>query len=102
MRSDQIKNGILRAPHRSLLRALGLTDQEIERPLVGIASSYNETIPGHIHLRQIEEAVKAGILMNGGFPMLFSTIGICDGLAMDHKGMYYSLPSREIIADSIE
>jgi dihydroxy-acid dehydratase len=102
MRSDQMKKGPLRAPHRSLLKALGFTDREIQQPLIGIASSANEIIPGHMHLKQVEEAVKTGILMGGGTPMVFSTIGICDGLAMDHPGMNYSLPSRELIADSIE
>jgi dihydroxy-acid dehydratase len=102
MRSDTLKKGDTRAPHRSLLKALGLTDGEIERPLIGLVSSYNETIPGHIHLRQMEDAVKTGVIMGGGTPMTFSTISICDGLAMDHEGMNYSLPSREIITDSIE
>jgi len=102
MRSDSFKKGIIRAPHRSLLKALGLTDEEIHRPIIGIASSANEIIPGHMHLKQITDAVKAGVWMAGGTPMEFSTIGICDGIAMDHKGMNFSLPSREIIADSVE
>jgi dihydroxy-acid dehydratase len=102
MRSDAFKKGVVRAPHRSLLKALGLTDEEIQRPIIGIASSANEIIPGHIHLRQLAEAVKSGIWMAGGTPMEFSTIGICDGLAMDHHGMNFSLPSRELIADSVE
>ncbi|AEC52254.1 dihydroxy-acid dehydratase [Pyrococcus sp. NA2] len=102
MRSDIVKRGIERAPHRSLFKAMGLTDEEIDRPLIGIANSFNELIPGHIHLRRIAEAVKAGIRMAGGTPLEFSTIGICDGIAMGHKGMRYSLPSRELIADSIE
>jgi len=102
MRSDRIKKGDIRAPHRALLKALGLTDPELVRPMIGVASSWNEIIPGHMHLKQVEEAVKAGILMAGGTPMTFSTIGICDGIAMDHEGMYYSLPTRELIADSIE
>ncbi|MCP4217572.1 MAG: dihydroxy-acid dehydratase [bacterium] len=102
MRSDIFKKGAERAPHRSLLKALGLTDEEIRRPVIGIASSANEIIPGHMHLEQINEAVKTGILMAGGTPMKFSTVGICDGIAMDHKGMNFSLPSRELIADSVE
>lgn len=102
MRSDRIKKGDIRAPHRALLKALGLTDPELKRPMIGVASSWNEIIPGHMHLKQVEEAVKAGILTAGGIPMTFSTIGICDGIAMDHEGMYYSLPTRELIADSIE
>jgi len=102
MRSDTFKKGVVRAPHRSLLKALGLTDEEIGRPIIGIASSANEIIPGHMHLKQISDAAKAGIWMAGGTPMEFSTIGICDGIAMDHKGMNFSLPSRELIADSIE
>ena len=93
---------MVRAPHRSLLKALGLTDKEIERPIIGIASSANEIIPGHMHLKQVAEAVRAGILMAGGTPMEFSTIGICDGIAMDHHGMNFSLPSRELVADSVE
>jgi len=102
MRSDIIKKGYKRAPHRSLLKALGLTDREIHKPLIGIASSSNEIIPGHIHLKAISEAVKKGVIAGGGTPLEFTTIGICDGIAMDHKGMSFSLPSRELIADSIE
>jgi len=102
MRSDKIKKGADRAPHRSLLKALGLTDDEIAKPLIGICSSANEIIPGHMHLEKIEEAVKAGVYSAGGTPLKFSTIGICDGLAMGHNGMKYSLPSRDLIADSIE
>ena len=102
MRSDQTKKSIEKAPHRSLLKACGLTDEEISRPFVGIVNSANEIIPGHIHLHQIADAVKAGVRMAGGTPMEFSVIGICDGIAMNHAGMKYSLPSREIIADSIE
>jgi len=93
---------VARAPHRSLLKALGLTDREILQPLIGIANSANELIPGHMHLDTIVTAVKAGIRMAGGTPMEFSTIGVCDGIAMNHKGMHYSLASRELIADSIE
>jgi len=102
MRSDNIKKGIERAPHRSLLKALGLTDTEIDRPIIAVANSANEIIPGHIHLDKIAEAVKAGIRMAGGTPIEFSTIGVCDGIAMGHKGMKYSLVSRETIADSVE
>ncbi len=102
MRSDQMKKGIERAPHRSLFKALGLTDKEINQPIIGIANSANEVIPGHLHLHQISNAVKAGIRMAGGTPLEFFTIGICDGIIMGHEGMKYSLPSRELIADSIE
>jgi len=102
MRSDVMKKGIARAPHRSLLYALGLTKDEIERPLIGVANSANEIIPGHMHLNSIAAAVKAGIRSAGGTPLEFGTIGICDGLAMDHTGMKYSLGSRELIADSVE
>ncbi len=102
MRSDQMKKGIERAPHRSLFKALGLTDKEINQPIIGIANSANEVIPGHLHLHQISNAVKAGVRMAGGTPLEFFTIGICDGIIMGHEGMKYSLPSRELIADSIE
>jgi len=102
MRSDLIKKGIERAPHRSLMKAMGYTDEEISRPLIGIAHAHNEIIPGHIHLDRILEAVKAGVRMAGGTPIAFGTIGVCDGIAMNHTGMKYSLASREIIADSVE
>ncbi len=102
MRSDAMKKGLERAPHRSLFKALGLTDEEIERPMIGIANSANEVIPGHLHLHQISEAVKAGIRMAGGTPLEFFTVGVCDGIVMGHEGMKYSLSSRELIADSIE
>lgn len=102
MRSDVITKGANRAPHRSLLKALGLTDEEMKRPLIGIAGSFNEIIPGHMHLRTIIDAVKAGIRSAGGIPMEFGTIGVCDGIAMGHQGMKSSLPTREIIADSVE
>jgi len=102
MRSDAMKKGLERAPHRSLFKALGLTDEEIERPMIGIANSANEVIPGHLHLHQISDAVKAGIRMAGGTPLEFFTIGVCDGIVMGHEGMKYSLSSRELIADSIE
>jgi dihydroxy-acid dehydratase len=102
MRSDMMKKGLERAPHRSLFKALGLTDEEIGRPMVGIANSANEVIPGHLHLHQLSEAVKAGVRMAGGTPLEFFTIGVCDGIIMGHEGMKYSLSSRELIADSIE
>ncbi|MFH0926185.1 MAG: dihydroxy-acid dehydratase [bacterium] len=102
MRSDQMKKGIEKSPHRSLFKAMGYTNEEINRPMIGIVNSANEIIPGHIHLNKIVEAVKAGVYMAGGTPMEFSTIGVCDGIAMNHKGMKYSLASRELIADSVE
>lgn len=102
MRSDIIKKGIERAPHRSLFKAMGYTDEEIARPLIGVANSVNEIVPGHIHLDKIAEAVKAGIRAAGGTPVEFGSIGICDGIAMGHEGMKYSLASRELIADSCE
>ncbi|MEW6447950.1 MAG: dihydroxy-acid dehydratase [Bacillota bacterium] len=102
MRSDTVKKGLEKAPHRSLFRALGFTDTEFDRPLIGVVNSFNEIIPGHIHLREITEAVKAGIRMAGGVPVEFPTIGVCDGIAMNHRGMKYSLASRELIADSVE
>nr|MBC8252923.1 dihydroxy-acid dehydratase [Ardenticatenia bacterium] len=95
MRSDAVKTGIERAPHRSLLRALGYTGWEIDQPFVGVVNSYSEVIPGHIHLRQIADAVKAGIRSGGGTPFEVGTIGVCDGIAMNHVGMRYSLVSRE-------
>ena len=102
MRSDRIKCGVERAAHRSLLYATGLTSEEIERPLIGIANAYNEIVPGHVHLDRIAGAVKAGVRSAGGTPLEFNTIGICDGIAMGHEGMRYALPSREVIADSVE
>jgi dihydroxy-acid dehydratase len=102
VRSDVIKTGLERAAARSLLKAMGYTDDEIRRPLIGIANSWNEVVPGHIHLDKIAEAVKAGVRMAGGTPMEFCTIGVCDGLAMGHEGMRYSLVTRELIADSVE
>jgi len=102
MRSRVVVEGIERTPHRCLFKALGLTDEELQKPLIGVANSWNEVIPGHKHLREIAEAVKAGIRLAGGTPLEFNTIGICDGIAMGHEGMKYSLPSRELIADSIE
>ncbi len=102
MRSDAIKKGLARAPHRSLLKADGLTDEELERPLIAVISSTNDVIPGHNHLDKIADAVKAGVRMAGGTPLEATTIGVCDGIAMNHDGMHYSLTSREVIADSVE
>lgn len=102
MKSDIVKIGLEKAPHRSLFKALGLVDEEINRPLIGIVNSKNDIVPGHINLDKISEAVKAGVRLAGGTPFEFHTIGICDGIAMNHTGMKYSLGSRELIADSIE
>jgi len=102
MRSDVVKKGIEKAPHRSLFKAMGYTDEEIRRPLIGVVNSKNEIVPGHIHLDKIAEAVKAGIRMAGGTPVEFGAIGVCDGIAMGHMGMKYSLATRELIADSCE
>jgi len=102
MKSDNAKTGYERSPHRSLFRAMGYTDEEINRPLIGVANSKNDIIPGHIHLDKITEAVKAGIRMAGGTPVEFGVIGVCDGIAMGHLGMKYSLATRELIADSCE
>lgn len=102
LKSDRMKGGLTKAPHRSLLKADGLTDEEIARPLVAVVNSANEVIPGHLMLGQVADAVKAGIRMAGGTPLEFSTIGVCDGIAMNHEGMRYSLASREVIADSVE
>ncbi len=102
MYSDIVKKGVEKTPHRSLFKAAGFTDEEIKRPLIGVVSAKNEVIPGHIHLDKIAEAVKAGVRMAGGTPIEFPSIGVCDGIAMGHVGMKYSLASRELIADSIE
>ena len=102
MRSDRVKKGPSRAPHRSLFKATGLTDEEIDRPLIGIVTSQNDVIAGHINLDKIVEGVKKGILIAGGTPLVFPTIGVCDGIAMGHDGMRYSLATRELIADTIE
>ncbi|WP_342305498.1 dihydroxy-acid dehydratase [Methanolobus sp. ZRKC5] len=102
MRSDKTKKGLERAPHRSLLKATGVTDSEMQKPFIAVVNSRNELIPGHINLDKVAEAVKAGIRSAGGVPFEFHTIGICDGIAMGHEGMKYSLPSREAIEDSIE
>lgn len=102
MKSDQMKKGFDKAPQRSLLHALGLTQEEIDRPLVGIVSSYNEIVPGHMNLDKITEAVKMGVAMAGGTPIVFPAIAVCDGIAMGHEGMKYSLVTRDLIADSTE
>ena len=102
MKSENIKNGVSRTPNKSLLYALGLTDEEINRPLVGIVSSYNEIVPGHMNLDKITEAVKAGVRLMGGTPIVFPAIAVCDGIAMGHIGMKYSLVTRDLIADSTE
>ena len=102
MRSDQIKKGVERAPNRSLLYALGYTEEELSRPLVGIVSSWNEIVPGHMDLDKIVEAVKAGVRAAGGTPVVFPAIAVCDGIAMGHIGMKYSLVTRDLIADSTE
>jgi len=102
LRSDHITKGAERAPNRSLLRACGLTTEELERPLIGVISAHSEIIPGHINLDKIADAVKAGVRMAGGTPVMMPAIGVCDGIAMGHEGMKYSLPSRELICDSVE
>ena len=102
MGSEVIKQGAAKAPHRSLLKALGISDREMGRPFIGIVNSHNDFVPGHQHLREIGEAVKAGVRYAGGVPFEFQTIAVCDGIAMNHKGMKYSLASRELIADSVE
>ncbi len=102
MRSDIIKRGREKAGHRSLLRALGLSDEEISRPLIGVAGSANQLVPGHVHLDAVNEAACEGVRAGGGTPLLFNTVGVCDGLAMGHEGMKFSLPSREIISYSVE
>ena len=101
-RSKKMKSGLEKAPHRSLLYALGLTREEMDRPLVGVVNAANEVVPGHMHLNTLADAVKAGVRMAGGTPLQFPAIAVCDGLAMNHEGMRFSLPSREFIADSIE
>ena len=102
LRSDNVKKGIERAPHRALLGAVGVSRDDFSKPFIGVVNSFNEVVPGHVHLRSIAEAVKAGVRSQGGVPFEFNTIGICDGIAMNHPGMKYSLPSRELIADSVE
>jgi dihydroxy-acid dehydratase len=102
MKSDSIKSGIERAPHRALLRSLGVSNSDFNKPFIGIVNSFNEIVPGHIHLNNIAQAVKEGVRSAGGVPFEVNTIGVCDGIAMNHTGMKYSLPSRELIADSVE
>ena len=102
MISDRVKKGFEKAPHRSLFKAMGYTDEELAKPLIGIVNAHSEIVPGHVHLNTIAEAVKAGVRMAGGTPIEFPSIGVCDGIAMNHIGMKYSLASRELIADSIE
>ncbi len=102
MKSEQIKTGPERTPNRSLLYALGLTREDMDRPLIGVVCSYNEIVPGHMNLDKIADAVKIGVLEAGGYPVLFPAIAVCDGIAMGHVGMKYSLVSRDLIADSTE
>jgi len=102
LRSDTVKRGVERAPHRALLKALGITDKDLDKPFIAVVNSFTTVVPGHAHLNQVADAVKAGVLSAGGVPFEFNTIAVCDGLAMGHEGMRYSLPSRELIADSIE
>ena len=102
MRSDNVKKGMQQAPHRSLFNALGFTKEELERPLVGVVSSFSEVVPGHMNLDKITEAVKMGVAMAGGTPIVVPAIAVCDGIAMGHVGMKYSLVTRELIADSTE
>ncbi|HDD40486.1 MAG TPA: dihydroxy-acid dehydratase, partial [Nitrososphaeria archaeon] len=102
MRSDVVKRGLQRAPHRALLHAVGLKRDDFDKPFIGVINSYSSLVPGHVHLRTIAEAVAQGVREAGGVPFEFNTIVVCDGVAMGHRGMHYSLPSREIIADSVE
>ena len=102
MRSDSVKTGTAQAPHRSLFNALGFTEEERRRPMIGIVSSFNEIVPGHMNLDKITEAVKMGVAMAGGMPVVFPAIAVCDGIAMGHVGMKYSLVTRDLIADSTE
>ena len=102
LHSKNVLEGVERAPNRSLFYAMGYTKEELERPLIGVISAHSEIVPGHIHLDKIAEAVKAGVRMAGGTPIEVPAIGVCDGIAMGHIGMKYSLPSRELIADSVE
>lgn len=102
MKSEVIREGVNAAPQRALLHAIGLTDEEIKKPLIGIVSSQNDIVPGHMNLDKIVEAVKQGVAMAGGVPIVFPAIAVCDGIAMGHEGMKYSLVTRELIADSTE
>ena len=101
MRSDNVKKGMQQAPHRSLFNALGFTKEEMDKPMIGIVSSYNEIVPGHMNLDKIVEAVKLGVAMAGGVPVVFPAIAVCDGIAMGHVGMKYSLVTRDLIACSV-
>ncbi|MHC4240701.1 MAG: dihydroxy-acid dehydratase domain-containing protein, partial [Planctomycetota bacterium] len=102
MRSDTVKKGFQRAPHRALLRACGLSSDDIGKPFIGIANSFCEVVPGHVHLNEVALTVKQAVRAAGGVPFEFNTIAVCDGIAMGHTGMKYSLASREIVADSVE
>lgn len=102
MKSDNVKTGIDKAAHRSLMKALGWTDEEIKKPIIGIVSAQSEIVPGHMHLNTIVTAVKEGVYAAGGMPVVVPAIGVCDGIAMGHEGMKYSLVTRELIADSVE
>ena len=102
MRSDTMKKGLERAPHRALMRATGITTEEIKRPFIGVCNSYTNIVPGHCHLKKVGEIICDAIREAGGVPYEFNTIAVCDGIAMGHSGMKYSLASREIIADSVE
>ncbi|MDD5618768.1 MAG: dihydroxy-acid dehydratase, partial [Candidatus Omnitrophica bacterium] len=102
MRSDTVKKGLERFPHRALLFATGVTRRELDKPFIGIASGFTDLVPGHIHMRELEVYIKDGIRKAGGVPFIFGVPGICDGIAMGHSGMRYSLASREIIADEVE
>lgn len=102
MRSDTIKKGFQRAPHRGLLYACGLKKSDVDKPFIGIANSFSEIVPGHVHLNKVAQIVKQAVRKAGGIPFEFNTIAVCDGIAMGHTGMKYSLPSREIVADSVE
>ena len=102
MLSDRTKAGIERAPHRSLMRATGMSDEDINKPFIAICNSFNEVIPGHVHLNKVAELIKEEVRRAGGTPIEFNLIGVCDGIAMAHRGMKFSLASRELIADSVE
>lgn len=102
MKSDTVKNGFERTPHRALMRSVGLSDGDFDKPFIGIANSYNTFVAGHVHMNDLAKAVSNAIRESGGVPFVFGSIGICDGIAMGHPGMKYSLPSRELIADSLE
>ena len=101
MYSNNVKSGYARTPHRSLLRSLGLDEGDFKKPFIGVCNTFNEIVPGHIHLRTLADEVKKGILMEGGIPFEFPAIAVCDGIAKNHQGMRYSLPSREMILESV-